>query len=103
MKALCSAVVALALRDKADLTIRQFATFLLCYVDTGPHSVGGLASELHVADAVVSRSLEKLALFDLVRRGTNPKDRRSVLAMRTAVGREFMHDLRTAMGKSAIV
>jgi len=41
--------------------------------------------------------LDRLSEFDLVRRKTDPLDRRSVLVQRTAPGMAFLRDLRTVL------
>jgi len=46
---------------------------------------------------IVTRALDRLSEFDLVRRKTDPLDRRSVLVQRTAPGMAFLRDLRTVL------
>ena len=72
-------VVALVRRDGPDLTARQLGVFLTCYLEDEPQTVRGLAAKLNVAKPVITRSLDRLSEFELVRRKTDPLDRRSVL------------------------
>jgi DNA-binding MarR family transcriptional regulator len=45
--------------------------------------------------------LDRLSEFDLVRRKTDPLDRRSVLVQRTATGMAFQRELRTVLRDAA--
>ena len=87
-------VVALVRREGPDLTARQLGVFLTCYLDDEAQTVRGLAAKLNVARPAITRGLDRLSEFDLVRRKTDPLDRRSVLAQRTATGIGFLRDLR---------
>ena len=71
-------IIALVRRQGPDLTARQFAVFLICYLDDEAQTVRGLAAKLSVAKPAITRALDRLSEFDLVRRKTDPLDRRSV-------------------------
>jgi DNA-binding MarR family transcriptional regulator len=86
-------MLALVRRDGPDLTARQLSVFLTCYLEDEAQTVRGLAVQLNIARATISRALDRLSEFDLVRRKTDPLDRRSVLVQRTAMGTEFLSDL----------
>ena len=90
-------IVALVRREGPDLTARQLGVFLTCYLDDEAQTVRGLASKLNVSKPVITRALDRLSEFDLVRRKTDPLDRRSVLVQRTAVGMAFLRDLRKVL------
>lgn len=97
-------VVALVRRDGADLSARQLGVFLTCYLRDGGHTVRGLAADLNVSKPAITRALDRLSEFDLVRRKTDPLDRRSVLVQRTMAGAGFLRDLKRIMadaGKEA--
>ena len=47
-----------------------------------------------------TRALDRLSEFDLVRRKTDPLDRRSVLIQRTVAGNGFMRDLKTILANA---
>ena len=79
-------IVSLVRRDGADLSARQLSVLLICYLEDGPHTVRGLAERLRVAKPAITRGLDRLEQFDLVRRADDPRDRRSVLVARTAPG-----------------
>jgi DNA-binding MarR family transcriptional regulator len=90
-------VVALVRRDGADLSARQLAVYLTCYLNEGAHTVRGLAAELDVSKPAITRALDRLGELDLARRKIDPLDRRSVLVQRTTKGSAFLRDLRNIM------
>ena len=94
-------IVALVRREGADLSARQLGVFLTCYLQDGPHTVRGLAAELHVSKPAITRALDRLGEFDLARRKTDPADRRSVLVQRTAKGQSLLRDIRAALAEGS--
>lgn len=90
-------VVALVRREDTDLSARQLGVFLTCYLEDEAQTVRGLAANLNISKPAVSRALDRLAEFDLVRRKADPNDRRSVLVQQTVAGRGFLRDLRSIM------
>jgi DNA-binding MarR family transcriptional regulator len=90
-------IVALVRRDGPDLTARQLGVFLTCYLDDEAQTVRGLAATLDVSKPAITRALDRLSEFDLVRRKTDPQDRRSVLVQRTVAGAGFLRDLKKIM------
>jgi DNA-binding MarR family transcriptional regulator len=97
-------IVALVRRDGPDLSARQFGVFLTCYLVDEAQTVRGLAAKLNVSKPAITRALDRLSEFDLVRRKTDPLDRRSVLVQRTVAGNGFMRDLKKILadaGKEA--
>ena len=97
-------IVALVRRDGPDLSARQFGVFLTCYLVDEAQTVRGLAAKLNVSKPAITRALDRLSEFDLVRRKTDPQDRRSVLVQRTVAGNGFMRDLKKILadaGKEA--
>lgn len=94
-------VVALVRRDGPDLSARQLAVLLTCYLESEAQTVRGLAATLDVSKPAITRALDRLAEFDLVRRKTDPTDRRSVLVQRTPKGTAFIRDLRGIMKDAA--
>jgi DNA-binding MarR family transcriptional regulator len=90
-------VVALVRQDGPDLSARQFGVFLTCYLEGDAQTVRGLASALDVSKPVISRALDRLADFDLVRRKADPTDRRSVLVQRTSAGTAYLKDIRSIL------
>jgi DNA-binding MarR family transcriptional regulator len=96
-----STIVALVRQDGPDLTARQLGVFLTCYLESEAQTVRGLAATLHVSKPAITRALDRLAEFDLVRRKKDPLDRRSVLVQRTAVGMAFLRGLRTILRDAA--
>jgi DNA-binding MarR family transcriptional regulator len=94
-------VVAMVRRDGTDLSARQLAVFLTCYLNDGGHTVRGLAAELNVSKPAITRALDRLGDLDLARRKIDPLDRRSVLVQRTPKGSAFLRDLRGIMTKAS--
>ena len=86
-------IVDLVRRDGPDLSARQLSVFMTCYLDTEAQTVRGLAVKLNVSKPAITRALDRLSEFDLVRRKTDPLDRRSVLVQRTAAGMAFLREL----------
>ncbi len=98
-----TAIVELVRRDGPDLSARQLAVFLNSYLETEAQTVRGLAARLAVSKPAITRALDRLAEFDLIRRKIDPLDRRSVLVQRTATGQSFMRDLRGILRSAAQV
>jgi len=96
-----TAIVELVRRDGPDLSARQLGGFLTCYLETEAQTVRGLAAKLNVSKPAITRALDRLSEFDLVRRKTDPLDRRSVLVQRTATGMAFQRELRTVLRDAA--
>jgi DNA-binding MarR family transcriptional regulator len=102
--ALRKTTVALVRRDGPDLTARQMGVFLTSYLEEESQTVRGLAAQLNVSKPAITRALDRLSEFELVRRKTDPLDRRSVLVQRTVAGAAFLRDLKkilTDAGKVA--
>ena len=96
-----TAIVELVRRDGPDLSARQLGVFLTCYLETEAQTVRGLAGKLGVSKPAITRALDRLSEFDLVRRKTDPLDRRSVLVQRTATGMAFLLEMRTILRDAA--
>jgi DNA-binding MarR family transcriptional regulator len=94
-------MIALIRRDARNLTARQLAIFLVCYLTENEHTVRGLALILDVGKPTISRALDRLAEFDLIRRKVDPADRRSVLVGRTKAGGALMKQLEADVTEAA--
>jgi DNA-binding MarR family transcriptional regulator len=97
-------IVALVWRDGPDLSARQLGVFLTSYLEDEAQTVRGLAAKLEVSKPAITRALDRLSEFDLVRRKKDPLDRRSVLVQRTTTGTAFLRDLKRILadaGKDA--
>lgn len=88
-----SLLVFLVDRDGSDLSIRQLSVFLLCYQRNDAQTVRGLAAQLNIPKASVSRALDRLEELHLARREVEPSDRRSVTVQRTTAGTAFMEKI----------
>jgi len=100
-EALRDTIVGLVRRDGPDLSARQLAVFLICYLEEGPHTVRGLAAQLHVSKPAITRALDRLGALGLARRAQDPRDRRSVVVQRTRTGLELLADLRGLLDAAA--
>ncbi len=96
-------MAALVRRDGADLTARQFAVLLICYVEDGPHTVRGLAERTQLPKPAVSRVLDRLGALGLSRRVADPRDKRSVLVACTAEGFGFLRLVREMLEQAAAI
>ncbi|MCA7121017.1 MAG: MarR family transcriptional regulator [Acidibrevibacterium sp.] len=94
-------VVSLVRREGPDLSARQLAVFLTCYLQDGNHTVRGLAADLHVSKPAITRALDRLGELELARRKVDPQDRRSVLVQRTLKGSALLRDLKHMMADAA--
>ena len=93
--------VALVAGKHRDLTARQLAVFLTCYLNEGPHTVRGLARGLDVSKPAITRALDRLAESEFTHRKPEPGDQRSIIVERTAKGTAFLRDLQAIMRKAA--
>jgi DNA-binding MarR family transcriptional regulator len=94
-------IVELVRRDGPDLSARQLAVFLTCYLDPEAQTVRGLAAQLGVSKPAITRALDRLTEFDLVKRKTDPLDRRSVLVQRTPAGMALLREVRSVLRDAA--
>lgn len=86
--------------EGADLTARQMTVLLTVYLMAGPHTVRGMAADLNVSRPAITRSLDRLGEFGLVRRKPDPDDRRSVLVEQTRTGWTFLRQLGQIMQRA---
>jgi DNA-binding MarR family transcriptional regulator len=99
---LSSTISRLVRRAKPDLSARQLAIFLTCYLDLPTQTVRGLADYLKLSRPAITRALDRLAQFELVRRKPDPLDRRSVVILRTPAGTAFVRELRSIMSSASV-
>ncbi|NQV48067.1 MAG: MarR family transcriptional regulator [Rhodospirillaceae bacterium] len=86
------AIVDSVRRDAPDLSARQMALLLTVYLTESPHTVRGLAETLKISKPAVTRALDRLSEFGMVRRKPDETDRRSVLIQRTVKGSVFLRE-----------
>ena len=77
-------------RDAPDLSARQMAVLLTVYMTEQPHTVRGLAEILNVSKPAITRAIDRLGEFQLARRKTDPRDRRSIIVQRTVKGSVYL-------------
>jgi DNA-binding MarR family transcriptional regulator len=95
--AICASVRA----DGPDLSARQLSIMLVVGLDSGMHTVRGLAACLSQSKPVISRALDRLCKLQMAYRIEDPRDRRSILVVPTENGLEFVAGLRTLLGEAA--
>ena len=78
--------------DSPDFSSRQMAVLLTVYLTPPPHTVRGLAAELNVSKPAITRALDRLGEFGLVRRKPDETDRRSIEVQRTVKGSVYLHE-----------
>lgn len=96
-RTICVAVRA----NTPDLSARQLAIILAISLDSGMHTVRGLASQLNISKPAISRSLDRLYDLGLVEREPDPRDGRSVLVVPTASGLAHVSELRAMLEVAA--
>ena len=102
LEILLDTLLGLVRGDVRDPTARQLAVFLVCSLDKDrDHTVRGLAADLKLSKAAVTRSIDRLEISGLARRKPDPADRRSVLVSPTIQGSAFLKNLRGIMVASA--
>jgi len=79
-------------RDTPDLSARQMAVLLTVYLSTAPQTVRGLAEQLKVSKPAITRALDRLGEYGLVKRKPDEHDRRSILVQRTVQGSVFLRE-----------
>jgi DNA-binding MarR family transcriptional regulator len=86
------AIVESVRRDAPDLSARQMALLLTVYLLPPPHTVRGLAQTLNVSKPAITRALDRLGDYGLIKRKVDDHDRRSVLIQRTVKGSVFLRE-----------
>jgi DNA-binding MarR family transcriptional regulator len=66
-------VVSLVRRDGPDLSARQLGVFLTCYLENEAQTASALAAKLNIPKPAITRALDRLSEFDLVRRKIDPR------------------------------
>ncbi|GAB3441036.1 MarR family transcriptional regulator [Insolitispirillum peregrinum] len=86
------AIVESVRREAPDLSARQMALLLTVYLTSPPHTVRGLATLLNVSKPAITRAVDRLSEYGLVKRKADELDRRSVLIQRTVKGSVFLRE-----------
>jgi DNA-binding MarR family transcriptional regulator len=86
------AIVESVRREAPDLSARQMALLLTVYLTAPPHTVRGLAEALNVSKPAITRAVDRLSEYGLVKRKVDEQDRRSVLIQRTVKGSVFLRE-----------
>lgn len=79
-------------KDTYDLSARQTAVLMIVYLKDASHTVRGLALELNISKPAVTRALDRLSKYGLIKRKLDEKDRRSVIIQRTVKGSVFLRE-----------
>lgn len=77
-------------RDGPDLSARQMALMLTVYLTPPPHTVRSLSVAMNVSKPAITRALDRLSHYGLIKRKIDAEDRRSVLLQRTVKGSVFL-------------
>jgi DNA-binding MarR family transcriptional regulator len=87
--------------DSQDFSARQMAVLLTVYLTPPPHTVRGLAAELNISKPAITRALDRLGEFGLVRRKPDESDRRSIEVQRTVKGSVYLSEFSEMIIRSA--
>ena len=90
-------MLGLVRRAGPDLSSRQLAVFLICYLTDEPQTVRGLSATLNVSKPAITRALDRLAELGLSKRQVDRADRRSVQVRRTDAGEQFLRSIAILM------
>ena len=82
--------MAMVRAEGPDFSARQMAILTAVYLDEQPHTVRSLAKMLGVTKAVITRALDTLSRYKMVRRCPDPSDKRSITVGRTALGARYL-------------
>lgn len=78
--------------DGPDMTARQQAILMTVCLTPGPHTVRGLAETLDIAKPAVTRALDALEKYGLIKRIPDERDLRSVLVERTVDATAYLNE-----------
>ena len=95
-------MTALVASQDTDLTSRQSAVLLTCYLRDEMQTVRRLAKVLNISKPAITRALDKLENLKLLERVEDPKDRRSILLRRTPTGKAYVSRLRNLMARAEL-
>jgi DNA-binding MarR family transcriptional regulator len=95
------AAVAGEVRAGHDLTLRQVAVALTLHLPNDPQTVRGMARCLEVSKPAITRAFDRLSELGLMRRQVDPRDRRSVVAVRKAAGQALVARLKASLAAEA--
>ena len=84
-----------------DLSARQMAVLFTVYLTPPPHTVRGLSRDFRVAKPAITRAIDRLEGYGLLRRKTDDTDRRSILLQRTVAGSVFLSDFADLIAEAA--
>lgn len=87
--------------DSPDLSARQMAILMAVYLTPPPHTVRGLALSLDLGKPAVTRALDTLSGYKLLKRRKDPEDLRNVLVQRTVAGSVFLTEFGDTICKTA--
>ena len=79
--------------EEPDLTARQLAVLMTVHLGAPPHTVRGLAAALGVGKPAITRALDTLTRYGLVRRRRDEADGRNVFVERTVRGQDYLASL----------
>jgi DNA-binding MarR family transcriptional regulator len=85
-----------------DMTCRQLSVLFVVYSETELQTVRGLASRLDLSKPAITRALDRLTEWALIRRQVDTLDRRSVQVRRTQHGTVLMRQLRSILAPTPV-
>ena len=100
LRLLSRTMSALVASDTADLTSRQSAILMTCFLEARPQTVRGLSFLLRISKPAVSRALDRLSDLGMARRLPDAADGRSVLVEITRRGRDHLEFVKSVMAEN---
>ncbi len=87
--------------DDPDLSARQLAVLMACYMEAEPQTVRGLAAALKISKPAVTRAIDRLEKLTFAVRNPDPTDGRSIIVGTTSTGRAYLRTIKRALATAA--
>ena len=88
-------------RDSPDLSARQMSLLMTVYLSKPPHTVRGLSEKLNISKPAITRALDRLSEFGMIKRKPDANDRRSINVQRTVKGSVYLTEFAELISESA--
>ena len=90
-------IVSLVKSNRPDLSARQMAILLIVGLESGPHTVRGLAEQLGVSKPAITRGIDRLEAEGFALRERDRQDLRSVFVQLTDDGRKVVSEIKRTL------
>ncbi len=86
--------------EQKDLTERQKGVLLTVYLDKDIQTVKSLSKLLGVSKAAISRAIDTLESYGLIRRFPDNRDKRSIIVNKTIQGKVYIDNWNESLVKA---